>query len=114
MRRALALGGLCGVACLGLAGCAGAARWEKPGADEAATSADMAACRSAARDEAFRYTWPSASPFFGPRYWFMRPDTDRFVTESNLTRFCMQNKGYALVPIDKPADKPVEKKDGER
>ena len=110
MPRTLALRGLCAGLCLALAACAGQARWEKAGADEATTTADMAACRSAARDEAFRYTWPSGSPFFGPRYWFMRGDTDRFIAETNLARFCMQNKGYALVPIEKPVENRIPEK----
>jgi hypothetical protein len=97
MRRGLALCGLCA----GLAACAAPMRWEKAGADDKATGSDMASCRNAAREEAFRYYFPVSTPFFGPRYWFNRADTNRYVAEINLTRFCMQNKGYTLVPVEK-------------
>jgi hypothetical protein len=31
--------------------------------------------------------------------WSMRADSDRFLTETRLTAFCMRNKGYEQVPV---------------
>ncbi len=107
------------IACvLGVAACA-PMQWVKEDASPAELQADMAACRQAAwRESWFRswhyrpitpllirdamgrpfYLWPHG-PFYDPFY-------DPFLEESRLTQFCMESKGYRLVPVGK--EKPVE------
>ncbi len=91
---------------LGLAGCATlAVHWEKPGVDPAATQKDLSECRVAARDESMRNYYPAPAPLYGAHRWFIwdpYAESQRFYAEGNLTRFCMRNKGYELVP-DRPA-----------
>jgi hypothetical protein len=99
---------------LGLASCATASHWEKPGANEETLRADMIECRRAASQEAFRqqafdtgFTRLGA-PWWGyasrPSYamWNSRLASDRTYTEQRLVRFCMQIKGYELVPNQPP------------
>ena len=108
MRRALLPLALC----LGAAGCASlAVHWEKPGVDPTATQRDLADCRIAARDESMRNYYPAPAPLFGAHRWGLwdqHSESQRFYAESNLTRFCMRNKGYELVP-DQPPAKTLEK-----
>lgn len=92
------------------AGCA-ELQWQKEGATAEATENDLAECRGEARINA------------GPDARFVRPDagrivglsaggrpvpgsagalhTDRFIAEHDLTRTCMQRKGYELAPAVK-------------
>jgi hypothetical protein len=92
------------------AGCADLS-WHKEGASAATLEQDLAECRGEARINA------------GPDARFLRPDagrivgldaagrpapgssgalnTDRFLAEHDLTRICMQRKGYELVPVRK-------------
>ena len=90
----------------GLTACAAfSAHWEKPGADQAMLDRDLSACRIAAREESMRNYYPAPAPLFGARRWWawdQYSESSRFYTEGNLTRFCMRNKGYELVP-DRPA-----------
>jgi len=83
--------------------CAQPARWEKAGVDEKAMTADMATCRRAAEDEAFK-EYPGPAYFSLYRWGYF--DQRRFYEEGRLTDFCMRNKGYQRVtaaPV--PADK---------
>ncbi|HZQ00423.1 MAG TPA: hypothetical protein VFB13_12840 [Reyranella sp.] len=96
MRRLFLLVAVCLDGCSSLA-----VHWEKPGVDQAMLEKDMSDCRLAARDEAFRNYYPAPGPLFGPRHWLAwsnYAESQRFYAESNLTRFCMRNKGYELVP----------------
>ena len=91
------------VAALLSCSCAGlSTHWEKEGADQAVLQRDLNDCRTAARDEAMRTWYPGPGPLFvGPRHfmaWEQYSDSQRFYAEGNLTRFCMRNKGYELVP----------------
>jgi hypothetical protein len=82
-------------------------RWEKDGADEKLTAADLGYCRKAARDEAFAtYPFPYGGyPFGSPFYGFRRPfywDDNRSFAETRLAQFCMRSKGYELVTVTPP------------
>lgn len=91
-----------------VAGCA-ELRWHKDGADAAALERDLAACQQVARQRALHEAWPlglatthssmnvdvlgrPVAPY--PT----RLETDRFLLEHDLTRFCMRERGYDLVP----------------
>jgi hypothetical protein len=89
------------------AGCADL-RWHKPGADAAALEEDFAQCRAEARLRTPRFSSPYATdwprvvgadalgrPVVSP---FSRLDSDAFLVEHDLTRQCMNAKGYELVP----------------
>lgn len=101
---------------LGVAACGAGSHWEKAGAAPETTRADMADCRRAASQEAFRtYAFDTGFTRFGapwwgyptrPSYamWRSRLESDRLYAESRLTSFCMRNKGYELVP-NEPAEK---------
>lgn len=99
-----------------LAGCADL-RWHREGASAAALERDLAECRSEAR---FRAGPDAGTPGAGlPRLVGLdalgrpmmttpgRLDSDRFLVEHDLTRHCMDRKGYALVPA---GPGPVERK----
>ncbi len=76
-----------------------------------ATQKDLSDCRIAARDESMRNYYPAPAPLYGAHRWFIwdqYSESQRFYAEGNLTRFCMRNKGYELVP-DRPATKGAEK-----
>jgi len=92
---------------LGLAGCSAlAVHWEKPGADQAMMQKDLSTCRIAVRDESMRNYYPSPAPLFRRRHWYawdQYSESQRFFAENNLTRFCMRNKGYELVPDQQPS-----------
>ena len=90
---------------LALSACASTMRWDKAGATDESTAADMTACRQAAIQEANRY---SPWGFFGPpvwggrrnwMMWQMSQDSERFYAENRLTAFCMRTKGYEQVRI---------------
>ncbi len=96
-----------------VAGCA-ELRWRKDGADAAALERDLGACQQLARLRAFR----EASPFgrasglvIGANARGISiatyPDpveTERFLLEYDLTRACMRERGYDLVPVRKEGD----------
>ncbi len=102
MRRILPVLVLFAVAACGLP----ETRWEKEGADEKLTAGDLTYCRKAARDEAFRVDpFGTYSPYYGFRRWALFND-NRQITESQLTDFCMRNKGYQLVTVTPPQATP--------
>ncbi len=106
---------------LGLAACGPLPHWEKPGVDQATSLQDIAQCRKAAQQEAFRfyttpfpiYGWGYGSPWRWPGgFWQSSFDTDRAFTENRLAAFCMRSHGYELVPTERPqtqAPPPAEK-----
>jgi hypothetical protein len=85
--------------------------WTRDGADERQIAADLDACRQQARIEAFRLSPPSIHASSAPpivvrdrdgRAVVAPPphgDAERVLLEHDLTRACMQRKGYALVPV---------------
>jgi hypothetical protein len=91
----------------GVSACATTMRWDKPGATEESTVADMDSCRQAAIQEANRYyPWGFfGSPIWGGRrnwmMWQMNQDSDRFYAERRLAAFCMRTKGYEQVKVEK-------------
>lgn len=89
------------------AGCADL-QWHKQGAAPAALEQDLAECRGEARLNAGpdpRFVRPDAGRIVGVDA-AGRPapsssgrlDSDRFLAEHDLTRICMQRRGYELVP----------------
>jgi hypothetical protein len=92
-----------------LAGCA-ELRWHKDGADAAALERDLAECRQQAQARAERLSTPKSGT--GPRVVgvdgkgravISQPgqiDTGQFVAEHDLTRHCMGQKGWKLVPAE--------------
>ncbi len=91
------------VASLGtLTSCAQPMRWDKPGADQATLLRDQNDCRVAAQEESNRNFYPAPiGPLYGWRWtsaWAQQAESQRFYAETNLTRFCMRNKGWELVP----------------
>jgi hypothetical protein len=91
------------------AGCANL-QWHKPEADADALARDIEECRQSARAQAQRETLPRAftSPLpitadrrgqvaAGPS---SSRDADVLLLEQNLTRACMENKGYRLAPAE--------------
>ena len=91
---------------LAVSACGTPMRWDKPGATEQMVQADMSACRFAAQVGANRTFYPWGWGGWGWGYgrhsslmWSMRADSDRFLTESRLTSFCMRTKGYELVSV---------------
>lgn len=110
MRRLVTL--LSIVAPLGtLAACAPPMHWDKPGADQAALVRDQNDCRVGAQEESNRNFYPAPiGPLYGWRWtsaWAQQAESQRFYAETNLTRFCMRNKGWELVPTtaDRAADR---------
>jgi hypothetical protein len=98
------------LAALALAGCADLT-WQKEGASAAALEQDLAECRAEARLGAGpdpRLVRPDAGRILGmdgagrPTAGSSgRLDADRFLVEHDLTRICMNRRGYELVPVDK-------------
>ncbi len=98
---------------LAVSACGPELRWDKPGATQQMVATDMTACRSAAQVEANRYFYPWGWGGWGWGYgrhsglmWSMRADSDRFLTETRLTAFCMRNKGYEQVPVQPQTQAP--------
>ncbi|HEY2337560.1 MAG TPA: hypothetical protein VGI18_09380 [Burkholderiales bacterium] len=100
---------------LGVAACT-PMQWLREGAapDAAALEKDSIECRQQAWQEAqYRaFAYPAFGPVLsrdvsGRRFagWPYRPYAypfgDPFLEESRLTQFCMRNKGYELVPVEK-------------
>ena len=104
-----------GISCLRLAaaavmlaaGCA-SLQWHKPGTDAAALAHDLAECRHSGRTQAQTETLPRA--FTSPTPFATTPraqpvvigsnqrDADILLLEQDLTRACMEGKGYKLAP----------------
>ena len=87
---------------VGVTACAGTPmRWEKPGGDAAR---DEAECRATAHQEAaLQLPYGDGPPVFGyPQMsmlqWTQAIDNERSYLAEDLTRACMHDKGYALVP----------------
>ena len=103
---------LSAVALLGLSAACADLQWHRPGVDQEALARDFEECRQIARVRAAREAWPfslltrrvaafdrDGMPVVAhppPHY------TERFVLEQDYTRECMREKGYELVPADKP------------
>lgn len=88
-------------------------QWVKADATEADIRADAAACQQAAWREAWMHSWyyrpispyimrdATGRPFYvWPHASFYDPFGDRLMEESRLAQFCMQSKGYRLVPVE--------------
>ena len=101
-----------------LAACA-ELEWDKPGAGPRALAQDLDECRQSARMRAVQEAWPYS--LLAPRVVgvdrdgrliVVQPpphDTERFLLEQDLTRTCMREKGYELVPVTKPGDEVTER-----
>ena len=90
--------------CVGFAGCAiPPSHWEKEGTDQVARQQDLATCRVSARDEVERNSYYSPTPIYRPIWQgpYLFSGARNYVSQGDLTRFCMRNKGYELVP-DQP------------
>ena len=95
------------VAAAGLGACA-PMQWVKPDADVDQVRSDEQACRlAAAREASYNSYWYQhrvqpvvAGP--GQVIWpsgaFVDPSAQQLLDESRLTQFCMESKGYQLVP----------------
>lgn len=95
------------------AGCA-ELRWHKAGGDAETFKQDVEQCRRTARNRAAVEAWPFG--LITPRVIgvdrqgraiMLHPppqDTERFLLEGDLTRSCMREKGYSLVPVKKSHD----------
>jgi hypothetical protein len=90
--------------------CAGCTpmEWVKPDATPEEQEQDAIACQQAAWHEARMRSWyyrpfpvgPGRRSFYGPFGPYGDPFGDPFMEEARLARFCMQSKGYELVPSD--------------
>jgi hypothetical protein len=85
-------------------------QWHKDGAGAQALETDLAECRGEARRNAapdLRLIQPDAGRIQGmdaasrPSASSGRLDGERFLVEHDLTRICMQRRGYELVPAQK-------------
>lgn len=88
-------------------GCAGL-QWDKPGTDAEALARDLEECRQSARSQAERETLPRA--FMSPLPLSTDPrgqpalsqsnsrDADILLLQQDLTRSCMDGRGYKLAP----------------
>jgi hypothetical protein len=90
-------------------------QWSKPDLSPAQFQADMNECRARAWNEASVRTWQHQSamaPVFARdasgRGFFVWPSTPladpygyQMMEETRLTQFCMESKGYELVPAPK-------------
>ncbi len=87
---------------IGLAACA-PLNWQKAGADEAATTEDLSACRRLAHLQTVRGGNLGLPPSFDPRFGAPVGPTqaEQRMQESQHTDTCMRGKGYALVPVGK-------------
>ena len=83
-------------------------RWERPGPPDAAR--DEAECRAQARQQAIdELPYGDGPPLYGftsnvsMLQWKMAIDNDRAYLEDDLTRACMHQKGFVLVPVTAPS-----------
>jgi hypothetical protein len=82
--------------------------WVKADATPEEQQQDSIACQQAAWHEARMRAWyyrpfpggPGRRFYYGPFGPYGDPFSDPFMEEARLTRFCMQSKGYELVPSD--------------
>jgi hypothetical protein len=81
--------------------------WQGGASDDAAR--DEATCRAAARQEAIhRLPYGDGPPLYGfSSHWSMLSwrqeiDNERYYLEGELTRACMRNRGYRMVPATRP------------
>ncbi len=90
-------------------------QWVKQDATPQQASEDSMACQQAAWHEARARSWyyrpliplamrdPTGRHFFAWPYGpFSDPYHDPLLEEGRLAQFCMRNKGYQLVPVEKP------------
>lgn len=91
------------------AGCADLS-WQKAGATSRVVESDLAECRSEARlglGPDTRMLRSDAGRLPGPASILISPaasgrlDADRFLAEHDLTRICMNRRGYELAPAAK-------------
>lgn len=83
-------------------------RWERPGTPDA--NRDEAECRAQARQQAIdALPYGDGPPLYGftsnvsMLQWKMAIDDDRAYLEEDLTRACMHQKGFLLVPVNPPS-----------
>jgi hypothetical protein len=96
---------------LGLVACT-PMQWVKPDAPAEQARSDEQACRQAAWREAqfqsYQYQYQFQPIVVGPGQVvlpsgaFVDPYAHQFVAESRLADFCMESKGYQLVPVPRP------------
>jgi hypothetical protein len=86
-------------------------RWEKSGVGD--PTRDEAACRAAAREEASRQLpYGNGPPIFGGYrrvsmiQWTQAIDNERSFFAEDLTKACMRDKGFVLVPMAERANRP--------
>lgn len=87
-------------------------QWVKPDAPAEQVRSDQLACRQAAWREAqfqsflYQYQFQPIVIAPGQVIWpsgaFADPYAHQFLAESRLADFCMESKGYQLVPVPKP------------
>ena len=86
------------VALLALGAC-GDVRWAKDGGDEAAASADLAACSRVAQAKVGNFGAPGPGD---PRFGITGPSqADLRMQEAQAVGQCMRGKGYGLTPAGK-------------
>lgn len=84
-------------------------RWQKPGVVDA--SKDEAECGTAAHEQAInQLPYGNGPPLYGlysrvsMLQWTNAIDNERYYLERDLTRQCMLNKGFLLVPTSGPTE----------
>ncbi len=84
-------------------------RWEGAGGPDAAAR-DEANCTAVAQEEAARQLpYGDGPPIYGLSSnwsmltWKQEIDNERYYLARDLTRVCMRNRGYQLVPVAGPA-----------
>ena len=85
-----------------LAACA-ELRWHKAGADEAALTGELSACRKLAREKSVRAGNLGLPPVSDPRFGAPAGPTqvEQRLQERQAADACMREKGYALVPVER-------------
>jgi hypothetical protein len=77
--------------------------WQKPGIGDA--TKDEAECRALARQQAARQLpYGNGPPIFGYRQmsmleWTKAIDNERYYLEDDLTKACMRDRGFELMPL---------------
>ncbi|MGQ0651272.1 MAG: hypothetical protein ACT4P4_03230 [Betaproteobacteria bacterium] len=89
--------------------------WSRDGSEPEQVRADAADCRGRAWQEATRWSWSPPHWHYGMGFrshlWpyvplaspYRSPLDDPFFQESRLAAFCMEAKGYRLVPAEPKA-----------
>ena len=76
-------------------------RWHKPGTAD--SSRDEAECKAAAHEQAIaRLPYGDGPPIWSDLsmlQWTMAIDNQRFYLAADLTKMCMYQRGFALVPV---------------